>query len=131
MIGFQTFSQVLDNRNGEAFTDRPFFNEKFIKQNKLKKLEGSYVYKKSGEVMKSTSYKYVYNFDFDIMHNYMIDSFKHHFVEGTVVKSLLQEGQLLAARRARCLVKMDFNEARQILNKNGNNIFISLRSDYN
>lgn len=80
MICFQAFSQVLDNRNGEAFTDRPFFNEKFIKQNKLKKLEGSYVYKKSGEVMKSTSYKYVYNFD---KLGHLISSYETNMDDGT------------------------------------------------
>jgi YD repeat-containing protein len=53
----------LDNRNGEAFTDKPFFNESFVKENKLKQLTGTYVYKKTGEAMKTTTFKYVYNFD--------------------------------------------------------------------
>ena len=57
------FAQVLDNRNGEAFTDKPFFNESFVKENKLKQLTGSYVYKKTGEPMKTSTFKYVYNFD--------------------------------------------------------------------
>ena len=57
------FCQVLDNRLGEAFTDKPFFNEAFVKQNKLKTLVGSYVYKRTGEAMMTTKYKYVYNFD--------------------------------------------------------------------
>jgi len=56
-------AQVLDNRQGEAFTDKPFFNELFVKENKLKKLVGSYVYKKTGEAMKTTAFKYVYTFD--------------------------------------------------------------------
>lgn len=64
-LGFfvSAYAQVLDNREGEAFTDKPFFNESFIKENKLKNLVGSYVYKKTGETMKTTSFKYVYNFD--------------------------------------------------------------------
>jgi len=57
------FGQVLDNRSGEAFTDKPFFNTAFIKENKLKRLHGSFVYKKKGELMRETEYKYVYNFD--------------------------------------------------------------------
>lgn len=56
-------AQVLDNRTGSAFTDKPFFNADFIRQNKLKKLNGSYTYKKQGEVMRETEYKYVYEFD--------------------------------------------------------------------
>jgi hypothetical protein len=63
LIGTFATSQVLDNRNGEAFTDRPFFNQNFIKQNNLKQLTGSFVYKKTGELMKTTKYKYVYEFD--------------------------------------------------------------------
>lgn len=62
-IGFLSFSQVLDNQNGEAFTDKPFFNQKFIFENQIKQLSGYYVYKKKGESMKSTKYKYVYNFN--------------------------------------------------------------------
>jgi len=29
---------------------------------------------------------YAYNFDFDVMHHYMIESFKHHFVEGNCLE---------------------------------------------
>lgn len=54
---------MLDNRNGDAFTDKPFFNEQFIKENKVKQLSGYYVLKKKGELMKTTKYKYVYDFD--------------------------------------------------------------------
>lgn len=56
-------AQVLDNRMGDAFTDKPFFNKDFIKENKVKKLNGSFTYKKSGEVMRATEFKYVYEFD--------------------------------------------------------------------
>ena len=63
LIATPVTAQVLDNRYGEAFTDRPFFNKTFIKENKLKQLKGSFVYKKSGELMQATKYKYVYEFD--------------------------------------------------------------------
>lgn len=56
-------AQVLDNKEGNAFTDKPFFNTSFIKVNHLKKLEGYYVYKKKNDVMRDTEYKYVFNFD--------------------------------------------------------------------
>ena len=63
LFAFTGTAQVLDNRNGSAFTDKPFFNEDFIRQNKLKQLSGYYVLKKKGEMMKKTKYKYVYDFD--------------------------------------------------------------------
>tara|TARA_B110000285_G_scaffold64223_1_gene73850 strand:- start:347 stop:1228 length:882 start_codon:yes stop_codon:yes gene_type:complete len=63
LFSFFGFGQVLDNRNGDAFTDKPFFNQKFIFENQIKKLSGYYVYKKKGESMKATKYKYVYNFN--------------------------------------------------------------------
>lgn len=57
------YGQVLDNREGNAFTDKPFFNTSFIKVNNLKRLEGYYVYKKKNDIMRDTHYKCVYNFD--------------------------------------------------------------------
>ncbi|MCE2713470.1 MAG: hypothetical protein LW688_13185 [Cryomorphaceae bacterium] len=57
------FGQMLDNREGSAFTDRPFFNQEFIRDNGIHKLNGIFTYKKPGEVMRQTDYKYVYEFD--------------------------------------------------------------------
>ena len=54
---------MLDNREGNAFTDRPFFNQEFIRDNRIHKLNGMFTYKKPGEVMRQTEYKYVYEFD--------------------------------------------------------------------
>lgn len=62
-LSFTCYGQVLDNQNGEAFTDKPFFNQKFIFDNQIKQLSGYYVYKKKGESMKTTKYKYVYKFN--------------------------------------------------------------------
>ena len=56
-------AQVLDNRMGEAFTDKPFFNEDFVKQNRLKRLNGSYTYKNQGAAMRETEFKHVFEFD--------------------------------------------------------------------
>ena len=54
---------MLDNRNGSAFTDKPFFNTDFIRSNKVHKLNGKFTYKKPGDMMRETQYKYVYEFD--------------------------------------------------------------------
>ncbi len=48
---------------GYAFTDKPFFNADFVKENKLKKLKGTYVYKKRDEPMQTTEYNYAYEFN--------------------------------------------------------------------
>lgn len=54
---------MLDNRNGSAFTDKPFFNVDFIRENKVHKLNGKFTYKKPGDMMRETQYMYVYEFD--------------------------------------------------------------------
>jgi len=54
---------MLDNRYGTAFTDKPFFNEQFIRENRVHFLNGQFTYKKPGEVMRATEYRYVYEFD--------------------------------------------------------------------
>jgi hypothetical protein len=62
-LSLGSFSQVLDNRKGEAFTDKPFFNEEFVRANKLKKLKGEFQYMKHGDGLRSTDFEYVYEFD--------------------------------------------------------------------
>ncbi len=56
-------SQLLDNKRGNAFTEKPFFNQDFIRLNKLKSLQGEYTYKKQGDIMRKTQYTYIYRFD--------------------------------------------------------------------
>jgi 2-polyprenyl-3-methyl-5-hydroxy-6-metoxy-1,4-benzoquinol methylase len=38
------------------------------------------------EFLDTKDHKYAYNFDFDIMHHYMIESFKNHFVKGNCLE---------------------------------------------
>ena len=80
-ISHVSIGQVLDNRNGEAFTDRPFFNEKFIKENNLKSLNGYFIYKKKGQSMNPTNFKYVYQFD---RQGHLISSFERRSDNGTI-----------------------------------------------
>lgn len=56
-------AQVLNNSKGEAFTDKPFFNQQFILQNKIKSIKGQFNYKKTRQAMIEKNYYYVYNFD--------------------------------------------------------------------
>jgi len=59
----KTSAQVLDNSQGKAFTDKPFFNQSFIASNKIKTIKGQFNYKKSGKAIYPTNYYYVYNFN--------------------------------------------------------------------
>lgn len=79
-VCFHVNGQVLDNRNGEAFTDKPFFNKTFIKENKLKSLAGTYVYKKKNDKMRETTFNYVYNFDTE---GRLISTFETRTDDGT------------------------------------------------
>jgi len=38
------------------------------------------------EFKDTSDHKYAYNFDFDVMHHYMIESFKHHFIKGNCLE---------------------------------------------
>jgi 2-polyprenyl-3-methyl-5-hydroxy-6-metoxy-1,4-benzoquinol methylase len=38
------------------------------------------------ELKNTPNRKYAYNFDFDVIHHYMIESFKHHFVKGNCLE---------------------------------------------
>ena len=75
-----SFGQVLDNRNGEAFTDVPFFNAEFIKTNRIKRFNGYYVFKKKGDIMRDTEYKNVYEFD---RQGHLISNFETRGDDGT------------------------------------------------
>ena len=75
------FGQVLDNRNGEAFTDKPFFNQDFIRDNKVKKLKGTFTYKKNGQMLRPTEFKYVYEFN---NNGQLISTYETRTDDGTV-----------------------------------------------
>lgn len=56
-------AQMLDNSKGFAFTELPYFNEQFVKMNRIKSLVGSFQYKKTGETIKNSKFIYRYEFD--------------------------------------------------------------------
>lgn len=56
-------AQVLNNANGEAFTNKPFFNSKFIEHNHVQSIKGQFLYKKSMQGIYPTVFNYVYNFN--------------------------------------------------------------------
>lgn len=101
LLPFILCAQVLDNSQGNAFTDQPFFNSSFIKANKIKCLNGTFVYKKQGEVLKETTYKYVYRFD---QEGQLIELFETRTDDGTpdtnrMIFTYDQEGRILSNKK--------------------------------
>ena len=74
-------SQILDNKRGLAFTDKPFFDENFIKLNKVKKIRGEYTFKKAGDIMRKTQFKSTYEFD---PSGHLIESFETRSDDGII-----------------------------------------------
>ena len=76
----------LENKNAINLYVKNGFNNDKINDNKmiLKKELNKRDY--NDELKDTSTHKYVYNFDFDIMHTYMNDSFKYHFVDGNCLE---------------------------------------------
>jgi ribosomal protein S18 acetylase RimI-like enzyme len=84
---FNIFLEVFsDNEKAiKLYTKQGFTNHK-IKNNKMI-LKQQLTKRDYNKELKDTSdHKYAYNFDFDVMHHYMIESFKHHFVKGNCLE---------------------------------------------
>lgn len=58
-----SFSQMLNNQEGDAFLESPFFNQANIKANKIKRINGSFHFKKINDRMRSTGLIYGCEFD--------------------------------------------------------------------
>jgi hypothetical protein len=58
-----SFAQLLNNKTGEAFTDRPFFNAQVIKQNKIQTISGKFTVKKVNDILRNTELERKYYFD--------------------------------------------------------------------
>lgn len=63
MISFQIGAQLLDNSDGNAFTDRPFFNERLIRENNIKSISGDFTVKKVGDILRDTELGRTYVFN--------------------------------------------------------------------
>ncbi len=66
LINFSVFlgnAQILDNTQGQTFGEVPFFNEDFIKRNKIKAIKGYYATKASLDYIKKSEDIYYYEFN--------------------------------------------------------------------
>lgn len=84
---FSIFLEVFVNNEKaiKLYIKQGFTNYK-IKENKMI-LKQQLTKRDYNKEFKDTSdHKYAYNFDFDVMHHYMIESFKPHFVKGNCLE---------------------------------------------
>ena len=58
-------AQLLNNKFGNAFTDKPYFNEEIVKRNKIKQISGKFTMKKVGDIMRESELQRTYEFDQD------------------------------------------------------------------
>ena len=63
LMSIPLYGQLLNNKLGEAFTDKPFFNERIVAQNQIESITGKFILKKMGDVMRETRLKRAYYFD--------------------------------------------------------------------
>lgn len=56
-------SQLLNNKFGNAFTDKPYFNSPLIQQNKIEEISGKFTMKKVGDIMRESNLERTYKFD--------------------------------------------------------------------
>lgn len=54
---------MLNNSEGKAFTDEPFFNTSFVKANKIDTVRGKYIIRKPGKSFARTEYFQEFTFD--------------------------------------------------------------------
>jgi len=63
LLNSSALAQMLDNRKGEAFTDRPYFNKDFVRNNNIKAVKGRFTIKKLGDILRDTDL--IKEFEFD------------------------------------------------------------------
>lgn len=63
LIPFFTFGQLLDNSEGQVFTDEPFFNTDFIKEQGIETVSGRFLYYQLGKKMEESDYFQEFTFN--------------------------------------------------------------------
>ena len=84
---FSIFLEVFSNNEKaiKLYIKHGFINYK-IKDSRMILKQELIHQRNYNQEFKDNERKYAYNFDFDVMHHYMIESFKHHFVEGNCLE---------------------------------------------
>lgn len=64
-LPFAQSAQMLDNKEGDALLDSPFFNQDNVRKNKIKSIRGYYQFKKINDRIRSSGL--IYGCDFDTL----------------------------------------------------------------
>lgn len=106
-------AQMIDNREGKAFSEKPFFNQRFIYKNKIKRIKGNFsVTSPSTSIMQTGLYS-MYEFDNKGRLSYTLETY-----QGTERKDSLEnffyynEEDLLVQHR-----KKEYNGYTSIINE--------------
>lgn len=62
-IGSFSFGQIISNIEGNALGEKTNFNPDYIQKNKIKRISGEFMSKRTGQNMRETGLKRVYEFD--------------------------------------------------------------------
>jgi hypothetical protein len=89
LLQYGASAQMIENSQCQAFTDEPFFDEKFIRQNKIKRINGSVSTK--GELQAIKNRDLVSNYEFDSLGRLVLQlgSFSTMGNKDTVVNSFV------------------------------------------
>ncbi len=87
-------AQILDNSDCTAFTDEPFFNTQFIKNNKIKSIHGKISTKKKLDIIRSRGLETHYEFDTDGKLDYQYRTlYKGGKIDDTTVISYIYDDE--------------------------------------
>ncbi len=97
-ISISGFGQMLDNTNGKTLGETPFFNEDFVKRNKLKSMKGSYSTKADLDYIRGTKDVYYYEFN---ENGQLIKEYRTQYKD-TIISHYTynDEGQIAELRRS-------------------------------
>lgn len=97
-MGLGAHAQILDNTEGKTFGDVPFFNEDFIRRNKVKTITGFYSTKASLDIIRKSADAYYYEFNKE---GQLIKDYRTRF--GDTLMSMYEynaQGQLETLRKS-------------------------------
>jgi len=96
---FLGFGQILDITQ-PLFTDEPFFNQTFIKQNQIKSITGSISSKKVRDIIRTKGLDYYYEFNDDGTLKMQLSSYlSNKFKDSTTVNYSYNQKGLLSTKR--------------------------------
>lgn len=100
IISSISFGQIISNEEGHALGDRTSFNPEYIKKNKIKRISGEFMTKRTGQNMRTNGLERVYEFDREGRMIKSYETVKENGKLDTVVRMFEynKDGQLISER---------------------------------